>query len=256
MRYAVIGAGVLGLTVALRLGRAGPRGRVAGAGDRAGRARLELRGGCPGPGWSGSTITSSGPTERPIVADRGGRSRGPPALAPSGLDGHGWDERARASSIGGLRSCDSAGSPPSIVLRMAAAIATIKLMPNPRRLEGSHRRRVDAARRAAPGVMPRCWEPLLKAKFGASWDRVSMGWLWARDPRPNPGARLPGTAVSTSCTRRSAARVEESGGDDHVRRPVRRARTRRRRVSPSPGRARAVSTSSPWTGSCRRCLLP
>ena len=24
------------------------------------------------------------------------------------------------------------------------------------------------------------WEPLLQAKFGAAWDQVSMGWLWAR----------------------------------------------------------------------------
>ena len=64
------------------------------------------------------------------------------------------------------------------------------------------------------------WEPLLRAKFGDTWDKVSMGWLWARiHDRTSALGYLDGgfhqlyTALS--------ARVEARGGVISYGAPVR-----------------------------------
>jgi protoporphyrinogen oxidase len=64
-------------------------------------------------------------------------------------------------------------------LRMGAALATLKAMPNPRLLEGQTaaawtRRWMG---RAAYDVV---WEPLLRGKFGDAAPEIAMPWFWAR----------------------------------------------------------------------------
>jgi protoporphyrinogen oxidase len=64
-------------------------------------------------------------------------------------------------------------------LRMGAAIAGLKAMPNPRLLEGGTalewtRRWMGA--RASEVV----WEPLLRGKFGDAAPEIAMSWFWAR----------------------------------------------------------------------------
>jgi protoporphyrinogen oxidase len=64
-------------------------------------------------------------------------------------------------------------------LRMGAALATLKAMPNPRLLEGrtaaSWLRRW-MGRRSHEVV----WEPLLRGKFGEAAPEIAMPWFWAR----------------------------------------------------------------------------
>jgi protoporphyrinogen oxidase len=64
-------------------------------------------------------------------------------------------------------------------IRMGAALATLKAMPNPRLLEG--RTAADWTRRwmgrAAYEVV---WEPLLRGKFGEAAPEIAMPWFWAR----------------------------------------------------------------------------
>lgn len=64
-------------------------------------------------------------------------------------------------------------------LRMGATLAALKAMPNPRLLEGQTA--MDWTRRwmgahAAEVV----WEPLLRGKFGAAAPEIAMPWFWAR----------------------------------------------------------------------------
>jgi protoporphyrinogen oxidase len=64
-------------------------------------------------------------------------------------------------------------------LRMGAAVAVLKTMPNPRVLEGQ----------TVADSLPRwmghrayevVWEPLLRAKFGSAAGEIAMPWFWAR----------------------------------------------------------------------------
>ena len=64
-------------------------------------------------------------------------------------------------------------------LRMGAALATLKAMPNPRLLEGG------TAAAWARRWMGRkgydvIWEPLLRNKFGDAAPEIAMPWFWAR----------------------------------------------------------------------------
>jgi len=64
-------------------------------------------------------------------------------------------------------------------LRMGAALAGLKAMPNPRLLEG--KTALDWTRRwmgaKASDVV---WEPLLRNKFGDAAPEIAMPWFWAR----------------------------------------------------------------------------
>ena len=72
-------------------------------------------------------------------------------------------------------------SPLSIVdrLRMGAALAGLKAMPDPRLLEG---RTADAWTRRWMGsaAYETVWEPLLRGKFGVAAPEIAMPWFWAR----------------------------------------------------------------------------
>jgi protoporphyrinogen oxidase len=64
-------------------------------------------------------------------------------------------------------------------VRLGASLAALKAMPNPRLLEGTPavewiRRWMGS--RAAEVV----WEPLLRGKFGDAADEIAMPWFWAR----------------------------------------------------------------------------
>ena len=176
MRYAVIGAGVLGLTVALRLGKQGHKVFVLEQGTVPGglASSFEV---VPG-AWLERFYHHIFRTDRSAIA----------LIEELGLgDRLQWHRPVTTVMVDGVpRQLDSAGSllrfdkltiPDR--LRMAAAIATIKAMPSPTPLERST---ADEWMRRACGSTghSQVWEPLLRAKFGSAWDKVSMGWLWAR----------------------------------------------------------------------------
>ena len=64
-------------------------------------------------------------------------------------------------------------------LRMAAALALLKVWPTSRLLDGVEADRWMAIACGETGHRV-VWRPLLAAKFGSSYRRVSMAWLWAR----------------------------------------------------------------------------
>jgi protoporphyrinogen oxidase len=64
-------------------------------------------------------------------------------------------------------------------LRMGAALALLKAMPNPRLLEG--RTAADWTRRwMGAEAFEVVWEPLLRGKFGDAAPEIAMPWFWAR----------------------------------------------------------------------------
>jgi protoporphyrinogen oxidase len=64
-------------------------------------------------------------------------------------------------------------------LRMAAALAVLKALPTPAPLEG---RTAAAWLRGAmgPEAYQAVWEPLLKGKFGALAEEIALPWFWGR----------------------------------------------------------------------------
>ena len=64
-------------------------------------------------------------------------------------------------------------------LRMGAALAVLKAMPNARLLEG-HTAEAWLGRWMGPRAPAAVWEPLLRAKFGAAAGEIAMPWFWAR----------------------------------------------------------------------------
>ena len=64
-------------------------------------------------------------------------------------------------------------------IRMGAALATLKAMPNPRLLEGQTA--MDWTRRwMGANAYETVWEPLLRGKFGDAAPEIAMPWFWAR----------------------------------------------------------------------------
>ena len=64
-------------------------------------------------------------------------------------------------------------------VRMGAALAALKAMPNPRLLEG--RTAADWLRRwMGRRAYEVVWEPLLRGKFGAAAPEIAMPWFWGR----------------------------------------------------------------------------
>jgi protoporphyrinogen oxidase len=64
-------------------------------------------------------------------------------------------------------------------VRMGAALAVLKAMPNPRLLEGHTA--MDWTRRwMGARAYETVWEPLLRGKFGATAPEIAMPWFWAR----------------------------------------------------------------------------
>ena len=173
---AILGAGALGLTVALRLAQRGhavtviereplPGGLAAG---------FEIEPGM----WLEKFYHHLFRSDRRAVA----------MIEELGLgDRLEWKAPVTATLRDGrLHQLDSPASlmrfsplPVADRLRMGAALATLKAMPNPRLLEGqtaaSWTRRWMG--RAAYDVV---WEPLLRGKFGDAAPEIAMPWFWAR----------------------------------------------------------------------------
>jgi protoporphyrinogen oxidase len=176
MRYAVIGAGVLGLTVALRLAQQGHEVAVLEQSEVPGglASSFEVHPGI----WLERFYHHLFGTDRRAIA----------LIHELGLGNQlRWHRPVTTVMVDGVpRQLDSAGSllrfdRLSVIgrLRMGAALGLIKVLPSPRPLERST---AHAWMRRACGARGHAavWEPLLRAKFGDAWDQVSMGWLWAR----------------------------------------------------------------------------
>jgi protoporphyrinogen oxidase len=109
-------------------------------------------------------------------------------------------------------------------LRMGAALAVLKAMPDPRVLEG----------RTAAGWLRRwmgddgystVWEPLLRGKFGAAAPEIAMPWFWARvhDRTQQLGYLRGGFQQLYGSL---AQRVRDAGGDVRFGESVSAIRTR------------------------------
>ena len=175
-RTAVLGAGALGLTVALRL---------AGRGERVSVIEREaLPGGLaagfqPDPGiWLEKFYHHLFRSDRHAVG----------MIEEMGLIARlEWHEPITATMVDGrFHQLDSPASllrfsplPKVDRLRMGLALAALKAMPNPRLLEG-----LTAAgwtrRWMGRSAFETVWEPLLRGKFGDAAGEIAMPWFWAR----------------------------------------------------------------------------
>ena len=173
---AVLGAGALGLTVAMRLAQRGERvtvlEREALPGGLAAGFEIE-----PGM-WLEKFYHHLFRTDRRAIA----------MIAELGLaDELQWRQPLTATLVDGRQhQLDSPGSllrfdplPLKDRLRMGAALAALKAMPNPRLLEG--RTAMDWTRRwMGDRAYTTVWEPLLRGKFGDAAPEIAMPWFWAR----------------------------------------------------------------------------
>ncbi|MGZ8515108.1 MAG: FAD-dependent oxidoreductase, partial [Candidatus Limnocylindrales bacterium] len=176
MRYGVIGAGALGLTVALRLAERGHDVTVL--------ERDPVPGGLAGsfevaPGiWLEKFYHHLFQTDRSAVA----------LINELGLGGSlKWHKPTTTVFLDGRTY--PLDTPPAVLrfsplsipsrLRLAAGLAYLRVLPSATSLE---RRTAGRWMRRVMGgpAYETVWEPLLRGKFGAAADEVSMAWLWAR----------------------------------------------------------------------------
>ena len=175
-RTAVLGAGALGLTVALRLAQRGDRVTVI--------EREELPGGLAAgfeiePGmWLEKFYHHIFRSDRRAIA----------MIEALGLGQTlEWKQPLTATLVDGTpHQLDSPASllrfsplPLTDRLRMGASLAALKAMPNARLLEG--KTAMDWTRRwMGPRAYTTVWEPLLRGKFGDAAPEIAMPWFWAR----------------------------------------------------------------------------
>ncbi|HUY75954.1 MAG TPA: FAD-dependent oxidoreductase [Ktedonobacterales bacterium] len=181
LRYGVLGGGVLGLTVALRLAQQGHQVTL--------YEREALPGGLAAgfpipvpasnePVWLEKFYHHIFHTDHAIVA----------LIEELGLgDALTWRRPLTVTLRNGRAyQLDSAPSvlrfapiSPFDRLRMGASLAALRFLPSPEPLEG---RRAAAWLRATMGdaAYDAAWGPLLKGKFGAVAEDISLPWFWAR----------------------------------------------------------------------------
>jgi protoporphyrinogen oxidase len=109
-------------------------------------------------------------------------------------------------------------------VRMGAALAVLKAMPDPRLLEG--RSAADWLRRwMGEDAYSTVWEPLLRGKFGAAAAEIAMPWFWARvHDRTQQLGYLRGGFQQLY--ERLAQRVRDAGGEVRFGESVTAIRTR------------------------------
>ena len=176
MRTAVLGAGALGLTTAMRLAQRGDRvtilEREAMPGGLAAGFEIE-----PGT-WLEKFYHHLFRSDRRAIA----------MIEELGLgDRLEWRQPVTATLRDGrFHQLDSPTSllrftplPITDRVRMGAVLAALKTMPNPRMLEG--RTAADWTRRwMGRRAYETVWEPLLRGKFGDAAQEIAMPWFWAR----------------------------------------------------------------------------
>ena len=176
MRYGVIGAGALGLTVALRLAQRGHEVTVL--------ERDPVPGGLAGsfevaPGiWLEKFYHHLFRTDRTAVG----------VIRELGLgESLHWYKPVTAVFLGNRTyPLDSAPavlafSPLSLPnrLRLAMGVGYLRVLPSPGSLENQTAGRWMRRVMGGPAYET-VWAPLLRGKFGDAADEVSMAWLWAR----------------------------------------------------------------------------
>ncbi len=176
MRYGVIGAGALGLTVALRLAERGHEVTVL--------ERDRVPGGLAGsfevaPGiWLEKFYHHLFQTDRNAIA----------LIEELGLGSAlRWHKPTTTVFLGDRAypldsvSAVLAFKPLSVPdrLRLAMGVGYLRLLPSPGSLEDQAAGRWMRRVMGGP-AFETVWEPLLRGKFGDAADEVSMAWLWAR----------------------------------------------------------------------------
>ena len=189
-RIAVLGAGALGLTVALRLTQRGDQVVVFEREPVPGGLAAGFQpAGTDGP-WLEKFYHHLFQSDRRAIALIEELGLGPDLT---------WHRpRTVVLRDGRLHQLDSPMSllrfrplPVKDRLRMGVALAYLKALSTPARLEGA---------RAAPWIRGQMgdaaadvvWDPLLHAKFGEAADTIALPWFWARVHDRTLEARLPG----------------------------------------------------------------
>jgi len=176
VRYGIIGGGALGLTAALRLAQEGHEVRVL--------EREHVPGGLASSFEVAPGIWLERYYHHLFRSDRSAVRLIEELGLAERLE---WHRPVTTVQVEGVPyQLDSPGSllrfPPLSLaarLRMAAVLGLLRALPSARPLEGveADRWMALACGAAGHGVV---WRPLLEAKFGSQYRRVSMAWLWAR----------------------------------------------------------------------------
>jgi protoporphyrinogen oxidase len=175
---AVLGAGALGLTLALRLAQRGHSVSVLEAQPIAGGLASGFHPVAGSPVWLEKFYHHLFRSDTRAIAmieelGLGDRLEWRQPVTATLVDGqiHQLDSARSLVGFSPLRLGDRA--------RMGAVLAALKLMPSPRLLEGQTAARW-LRRWMGEAAYATVWEPLLRGKFGDAVPEIAMPWFWAR----------------------------------------------------------------------------